>query len=972
MKLFFSFFFAFCCCIAAHAQSFYRNSVQAQHWVDSVWETFKPKEKIAQLMVLRESGRKNNETIIYKKEITKAIQTYNIGAICLFQGALHEQAAALNYFQSIAKTPLLVCIDAETGLGMRIDSVYKFPEQLTLGATNDSFLIYQTGKAIGLQCLRLGIQVNYAPVVDINNNPNNPVINFRSFGENKYKVASYGSAIMHGMQEAGIMACAKHFPGHGDVSVDSHLDLPVIQKTKTQLDSLELYPFKKLFNAGVGSVMIAHLSIPAIDSTPHKPTSLSYATVTNLLRNEMHYEGISFTDALEMKGVAKYYPAGEAAVQSLIAGNDMLCLPGNIKETIQAVLKAIKAGRLSWSDIDKKGKKILLAKYNLGLTIPPIVDTTNLFADVNRYVQPLRSRTAEEALTVLKLSNPSFIPLHGKQKVAYIGFGINAETTLGRRLHTSYHTDNYYVSYTDSLQIQNLFQKLQSQYSLVIIGLHQYLKYPSHAFGLGQAAITFINQFSQHNPTLVLSFGNPYALQYFCNVPNLVACYEDDSTFQSKAADWLEGRFTAKGTLPVSVCEHLPSGTGITHNLYHEVSPEQAHLNGLHLLNIDSIANNAIVQHAFPGCVVLVEKDGQLVFHKVYGYLNYDSIMPVVKQTVYDLASVTKISATTVAVMKLYDEQHIDLSKPLGFYLPWVKGTNKENLLMKDILLHQAGLVAWIPFYKETIDAYGRSLPQLYKTVSDSIYTIRVAQNMYMRKDWMDTMYQRILQSPLTARGAYIYSDNDFIFLGKIVEQLSGKTLDEYVKQNFYLPLHMSSTGFYPYFYTEKDRIAPTEKENFFRQQLLQGDVHDPGAAMFGGVAGHAGLFSNAYDLLQLYRMLLNGGEWQGIRYLKPETVQYFTDYQSKVSRRGLGFDKPEKDNPSRLHPYPAKSASALTFGHTGFTGTCVWVDPAFQLVYIFLSNRVCPDGGSNNKLSSLQVRENILETVYEAIEPNK
>src|SRR6478736_6864226 len=361
-------FFLLAYAFASFAQTFYRETPEARHWVDSVFKKLSKQERIAQLMVVRLSAKTPDGVIFYDKKVEEEIRQYNIGAICLFQGNPVQQANYINYFQSIAKTPLMICIDGETGLGMRMtDSVMKFPDQLTLGAVDDSSLIFEVGKAIGAQCKRECIQVNYAPVVDINNNPDNPVINFRSFGEDKYKVALLGTQIMRGMQQQGIMACAKHFPGHGDVSVDSHVDLPVINKSLAALDSLELYPFKTLFKEGVGSVMIAHLSIPAIDSTPHLPTSLSQKNVTALLRNNLGFQSISFTDALEMQGVAKYYPQGDAAVQSLVAGNDMLCLPGDVPQAIQKIQAAIANKILDSIDIDNSEKKELMAKYKLGL-----------------------------------------------------------------------------------------------------------------------------------------------------------------------------------------------------------------------------------------------------------------------------------------------------------------------------------------------------------------------------------------------------------------------------------------------------------------------------------------------------------------------------------------------------------------------------------------------------------------------------
>ncbi len=976
MKWLIGFLFVVIFSDTSFAQSFYRLTPQANNWVDSVFKSLSPQEKIAQLMVLRESGKSGDNTVFYDNEITAAIKKYNIGAICLFQGNPVQQANFINYFQSISKTPLMVCIDAETGVGMRMtDSVKKFPDQLTLGAVNDSYLIYEVGKAIGNQCKRIGINVNYAPVVDINNNPNNPVINFRSFGEDKYKVALYGVQIMKGIQSEGVMACAKHFPGHGDVSVDSHLDLPVINKSKAQLDSLELFPFKKIFEAGVGSVMIAHLFIPAIDATVHQPTSLSQKNVTGLLRNELGYQGISFTDALEMQGVAKYYPQGAAAVQSLVAGNDMLCLPGNIDSSITQVLQAIKKGKLNWNELNTRVKKVLLAKYNLGLNHVDSINTNNLTDDLNAEVNKLRTSVAQKSITLLRLSDKNLLPLNAGKNIAYVGFGIDSANTFSTLLQKRFKADCFYFNYkNDATKEAALLASLQNKYYVVVIGLHKFAKYPANNFGISNAAIDLIHQVQKNTTTINFVFGNPYAVKNLCDAQNLVECYEDDSIFQTKAFELLQGKIIAEGTLPVTVCDAFNFGSGITINKpFPVMQPETVGMNSERLAAIDSVANDAIAKHATPGCVVLVAKEGKIIFNNAYGYLTYDSLEPVTQRTVYDLASVTKISATTVSIMKLFEEGKLDIHKTLGDYLPWIKGTDKANLTLENVLMHQAGLMPYIPFYKETIDTItGQPHAGFYKSIRDSEYSIPVAASMYMRKDWIDSMFKRIAQSPLGEPNKYVYSDNDFILLGKIVEQLTGKTLDKYARETFYEPLQMNSTTFKPRENTSLNLIAPTEKEKLFRLQLLRGDVHDPGAAMFGGVAGHAGLFSNAYDLSQLYEMLLNGGKWNDVRVLNKETIDFFTAYHSNVSRRGLGFDKPEKDNATGKDPYPSKYASPLCFGHTGFTGTSVWVDPQYNLIYIFLSNRVCPDGGENQKLSELGVRRNIMDIIYESFLSNK
>ena len=950
------------------------TSLSADKWVDSVFKSLTDEQKIAQLIVMRLSSIDpvTKKISFLDQQVEEAVRKYNIGAICLFQGGPVTQANFINHFESIAQTPILVCIDAENGLGMRMDSVIPLPRQMELGAVQDPGIIYQYGHLVGMQCKRMGIQVNFAPVVDINNNPDNPVINDRSFGEDKKKVADYGLQYMLGLQDVGIMACAKHFPGHGDVAVDSHVDLPIINKSKSALDSIELYPFKTLFRAGIASVMIAHLYIPAIDNKPNQPTSLSYNNVTKLLRKELKFSGISFTDALEMQGVAKYFPAGEAAVQSLIAGNDLLCLPGNIEESILKIKEALHDKKIKWKEIKARVKKVLYAKYQYGLANWQPVSTDHLTEDLNQDIPELNKRIASHAMTLVRREDPSTLPLMpGKRKIAYLGLGISDENEFARRMQRDYKAHVFY--FDNNLgpdKAQAMLNLLNNRYDALIVGVHNYNRYPANQFGMSPSAIWLLQQLQKQKNTINLVFGNPYMIRNICDGKTLIACYEDNDLTQTTAVDLLEGKFVAMGKLPVSACEHIPYGTGIVASAQTLPfsPPDSLGFDGRKLLAIDSICRDAIAKQAAPGCVVLVVRNGKIAYEKAFGFLSYDKTEPVYPETLYDLASVTKLCATTMGVMKLYDEGKLDLQKTLGDYLPWVKGSNKESLKISDILLHQAGLKAFIPFYQETIDKSKEGLPlaNIYNSKLSGAYQVRVAENLYMKKSWTDTLYKRILQSDLGIMGKYVYSDNDFIFMGKIVEAISGMPLDQYVRQTFYEPLGMATTTFKPREYFPVSRIAPTEQELIFRRQLLRGDVHDPGAAMFGEVSGHAGLFSDAYDLAVLEQMLLNGGSLNGKQYLKKETIDYFTAYHSDSSRRGYGFDKPEKDNLTRKDPYPCLSVSPEAFGHTGFTGTCVWVDPKYNLIYIFLSNRVNPTG--SNKLGELSVRGNIMENIYKAM----
>jgi len=941
----------------------YRSSLSVDKWVDSVFNSLTPEQRIAQLMVIRAHSNLGPDHVA---KVTNDIQRYNVGALCFFQGGPIRQANLTNFYQGIAKTPLMITIDGEWGVGMRLDSVTKYPYQLTLGAMDNQRLVYEMGLAVGEQCKRLGIHVNYAPVVDINNNPNNPVIGFRSFGEDKDKVIEFGIAYMKGMQDAGIMACAKHFPGHGDVDVDSHLDLPVINKTREQLDSNELKPFRELINAGIGSIMVAHLSVPAIDTGEHRATSISKNTVTGVLRNDIGFTGLTFTDALEMKGVAKYFPGGVISVEALIAGNDMLCLPEDVGKAIDAIKAAINENRLSWDEVDAKVKKVLKAKYQLGLNQLKPIDTTNLLRDLNAKADVIRIKVAKETITVLKQgTGNASLSLKKNYKVAYIAIGDSDINSFGRELGESYKTDTYSFSWKDGDdKADSIFETVIDKYDAVILGIHNFSNRPGNNYGISNSSLSLWRRLNKAN-SITLVFGNVLAATNYCDANALIACHQDDNITRYVAVDLLKGKNNASGKLPVRVCSYA-AGYGIDVAAVEKINPSMKRV--WMAQTIDSIVTDAISQKAFPGCVVLAIKNGEIIYDKAFGTYAIDKPQPVTLESIFDLASLTKISATTLSIMKLYEEGKIKLNKTLGDYLPWTQHSDKANLRIEDILLHEVGLTPTIFFYKETIDsATGTPNPLLYSDKPKSGYTIRVAENLYLKNEWQDTMLNRIIKSAPPRVGRYSYSDNDFIFLGKIVEELTGMTLDQYTKKTFYSKLGLETTGFKPRERFAVSRIIPTEEEKYFRKQLLWGDVHDEGASMFGGVAGHAGLFSDAYDLAMLYQMLLNGGELNGERFFKEETIKLFTAYHSKDSRRAYGFDKPEKDNVTRKEPYPSLFASPQTFGHTGFTGTCVWVDPKYDLVYIFLSNRVNPTR-NNPVFAQLSVRGKIQDAIIEAI----
>jgi beta-glucosidase-like glycosyl hydrolase/CubicO group peptidase (beta-lactamase class C family) len=956
--------FVFACFILAQGAD--AQNKNEKKWVRKQYNALSFNEKIAQLMIIRAHSNWDAKKV---DSLASLIKKYNVGGLCFFQGGPVREAIQTNLYQSIAKTPLLISMDAEWGVGMRLDSVEMFPRQLSLGAMSSSHLIYEMGAAVAAQCKRLGIQVNYAPVADINNNPANPVINDRSFGQNKQTVSEYSIAYMKGMQDNGIMATAKHFPGHGDVTVDSHLDIPLITKTREQLDAMEIVPFKALIDAGIESIMVAHLSVPAIDNTPNLATSLSAKAVNGILKNELGFKGLSITDALDMKAISNYFPQGEANVQAIIAGNDMLCLPGDIEQTIQKIRTAIKEKRISKDDINKRVLKVLTAKYKHGLYNPQVIDTNNITADLNKSVATIKEKMASQSLTFINDNNPQ-PTLNKNKKIVYVALNQSQENSLTKQLAEQFQVKIIYVGAGELGQLGNLKTSL-NEYDQVIIGLHNYNKRPAKHFEIPTPILTFLQE--DHPASwLHLIFGNPYAVGDFNKIKNILFAYEDNTFTQNTVSQWLQGKIQATGKLPVMVSDNLPMGASYKN----EVAPisitaetQLAYLGiDINKLSIiDSLVEDAIRKKAIPGCQVLVAKNNKIVFNKAYGKIAGDQSAPVTLETSYDLASVTKVSATTVSIMKLVEEGKVDINKTIGDYLPWVVGNEKAKITLKDLILHQAGLFPFIKFYESLMKPDGSFIDNLVVSISDKDHHKMITPTKYLLDSWIDSIQYKILKSPITTAGKYVYSDNDFIFLGQIVEQVSGMNLNEYTTQKFYSPLGMTSTGFLPLQKTTLDKIAASEVDDYYRHELLQGVVHDEGASVMGGIAGHAGLFSNATDLAKLYEMLLNNGEWEGKKYFEPATIAHFTAYNTENGRRGLGFDKPEKNNASLKDPYPSLSVSPSTFGHTGFTGTCVWADPEHDLLFIFLANRVYPTR-NNKAYSELNLRPKIQEAIYHAL----
>ncbi|MCX6352146.1 MAG: serine hydrolase [Bacteroidetes bacterium] len=960
------------CCLPCFSQIKRYHIYEPSKWADSVFNTLTLEEKIGQLFMVAAytsyDKRKNSP------EVVSLIQNQKIGGVIFFKGGPGREANATNLFQEKSKIPLLVGMDAEWGLAMRLDSTINFGYQMPLGAISDDSIVYQMAKEIAVECKRMGIHINFAPVADINNNPQNPVINVRSFGENKEEVTKRSIMYLQGLQDNNIMAVAKHFPGHGNVNVDSHLDLPVLNQSKTEMDSLELFPFRYLFSNDVAGVMTAHLRVPAYDSAKNVGASLSSQVSTCLLRTKMNFNGIAFSDALNMGGVSKYYSPGELELKALLAGNDILLYSENVPKAIEYIKAAIDTGCLDIEIINAKVKKILQLKKWVGLDDCKYISTKKLYPDLNTPSALLiKQKIAENSVTLVRNSK-NLVPFKRVDNTTYASLSLGTrEVTPFQDMIQMYSRAGIFsasLNYTQDSVWQQLYDTLIT-YDVIIISLHNLNNKYASLYNMSTKALDFIKKLNAVKNVVLVNFGTPYALQFFKDFNTILCAYEDEQTFQYSAAQVLFSSIGAKGRLPVNATDEYKLGTGnfTTGGLrMHYSLPENASLSSYSLRKIDTIVEDAIKQKAFPGCQVIVARWGQVVYNKSYGYQTYDKKKAVKNTDLYDLASITKVAATTLCIMKLYELGKIKPTDSLVKFLPELKKTNKAYLTIKEVMTHQAGLTAWIPFYKNTITA-SQLCEDLYCSSPNNPFSLRVAEGVYLHKNYKDSIYQVMDKSAIHDRGKYKYSDLGFIYMQRVVERITGKPLEKLADSFYYKPLSLATITFKPREKFSLDRIAPTEQDTYFRNQLIHGDVHDPAAAMFGGVSGHAGLFSDANDLAVIMQMLMNGGTYAGQRFLDYTTIKLFTSSQIKGNRRGLGWDKPIMDK--KINGPTSTQCSPMTYGHTGFTGTSIWADPYTGLIYIFLSNRINPDA-SNSKITDLNIRTRIQDVIYDSLQSGK
>jgi beta-glucosidase-like glycosyl hydrolase/CubicO group peptidase (beta-lactamase class C family) len=942
-------------------------------WVNSTLGKMTQEEKIGQLIMLTAYP---NQGEAQKKVLIDLIKKYKPGGILVMQGSPYETAKLINDLQAASTVPLLIAIDGETGLGFRLDSTISYPQAQTLGAIADEKLVYQMGIDVAKQFKLLGIHINFAPVSDINTNPSNPVINFRSFGEGRENVAQKAIAFSLGMQDGGILAVGKHFPGHGDTRSDSHETLPILNQTKERIDSIEVYPFKQLIDSGVGGIMTGHLNVSSFDE-PGIPASLSENLIAKYLKEKLGFKGLIVTDAMNMKGVSK--PSGRAEVDALKAGNDMVEFVISIEKAVAAIKSAIQSGEISDEDIEIKCRKILAVKRWVGLNnYKP--STPNGIAD--KLNDPLfvvtQRRLIENSLTVLVNKNILPIDCLDSVKIASVSIG-KSEVSKFQKMAGNYTQVEHFFLPKDATptDLKQLLDDLRP-FNLVIGGIHGVNRYPGKNYGITSIQAEAVKAISILKKSVFVFFGNAYALKYIeqaAKADGLVMAYEDSELTQELAAQMIFGAIDVKGKLPVSVGSLFKSGEGMEvkniGRLKYTIPEEAGIRSSIMDKKIDGIARQGIYNQAYPGCQVLIAKDGKVIFHKCYGYLTYKKDEPVVFDNLYDLASITKIAASTPALMKLYSEGKINIDEPMSKYWPdWI-GSNKEKIIWRDILAHQGRLQAWLPSYQDYQKKNGYLKSSVFRNSPSKGFDVRVSSGLYLNQAYRDSIYKRIKDSPLLASKKYVYSDLSFIIYPKIVEKLTGSEFESYLKNNFFHPLGAYTFTYNPYKNYPISQIVPTENDYVFRKELIRGYVHDETAAMLGGISGHAGLFVTVNDMAKLMQMYLQKGQYGGRQYIPEKTIVEFTrcQFPQNGNRRGLGFDKPYIGNNERKleDAYPAPDAGKNSFGHTGFTGTFVWADPDNQLILIFFTNRVNPTR-ENTKLTDMNLRTEMHQAIYDCI----
>ncbi len=921
--------------------------LRSSRWADSVLARMSLEEKIGQLLMVPAYSTPTQQN---RREVERWIRDYRIGGLIFMQGTPTQQVRLTNAYQRQSSISLLIAMDAEWGPSMRLDSLPKYPHALTLGALQEDSLVYQVARAIAKQCKRLGVHVNFAPVCDVNNNPQNPVIGFRAFGSDRHRVTQLALLYMRGLQREGVVAVAKHFPGHGDTQIDSHYDLPVIPHVRARIDSIELYPFRNLIREGAMGVMIGHLLVPALDTVT---ATVSPAVIRRLLREELGFEGLVFSDALNMKAVSLYYAPGQLEVAALEAGADVLLYVENLPVVFRAIQEAVFSGRLTEQLIEEKVRRVLLLKASLGLTVTPWTPEDNLLPDLwaESLVQPLR-RAYTQAVTLLQ-NRQNLLPLGhlGGYKPIYVQIGYERPAPFYRYLVQHMVIDYIVIPSIERLPADSILNRL-SEYNLFIVGLFGLTNNPRRSFGVRPRVLDFLCELREpQRQVITCIFGSPYTLSFFGEEAATILAYQEDTLSQWQAVNIIMGTAPPTGSLPVEVPLRYPRYVAYDAAPYRPLVPYRP---PYAFRTLDSLLQKALEERLTPGFAITVIYRDTVVYNKGWGsYSNVDRRVPSPSHTLYDVASLTKVFTTTLMVMDLYERGQLSLTEAVGKQVITWQSKPVSRITPYQLLTHTAGYPPILPLLEHT----SKQAQSFSDTLSES-HTLPLSRRLYLHREVPGQLWREILTYTPKPTNKPVYSDISFVLLGRYLEILVGESMTSYVTRHYYEPMGLYRLRFHPALDCQESLCAPTEVDTVWRRDTLRGYVHDPTAAILGGVAGNAGLFATSQDLAYLLWMLMKGGEYGGHCYLSASTVWTFTREADRLGR-GLGWDKPSKDKNSSVPPV----LSPLTFGHLGFTGTAAWADPQHHLVVVILSNRVHPTAG-DTRYNRLLIRRQIIEAI--------
>lgn len=898
----------------------------ARAWIEQTLAGMTLRQKVGQMTSAWVLGDYTSTSDPSFVEVRDWVVNDEVGGITMSLGTPIEVAAKINDLQRLARVPMLVHSDLEPNLGRLEGGIFApytygagsatvFPANMAIGATGDTALARRAGEITGREAMAVGINVVFAPTVDVNNNPANPVINTRSFGEDPAQVAAMSAAFVRGVQSAGAVATAKHFPGHGDTDTDSHLALPVVKSDRARLDRVELVPFRAAIGAGVMGIMSAHIALPAIGKDS-APATLRRDVITGLLRDTLGFTGVAYTDALSMEGIGAGYTIEKSAVMAVQAGADVLLKPSDVHRAISAVVAAVERGDIPQARVDASVRRLLEHKLRVGVIQRPVVSLEALRDTVGALEhRKLAQEIAQKAITLVR-DRDVLVPLARGAPTLVLTYAPEADIGAGRAFAATLRTALGAGTRTQRIGARTPRAELDSLgrgADRVVFSTHGRTIEGEGKLAVAPQVAQWLDSVAAVRPVTLVSHGNPYVIRQFRNIGTYAMAFGTGSVVETAAALAVTGQRPISGRSPISLPGFYARGDGLPRVLpfSREALPTVMKDSLQHLLD------RAVRDSAFPGAVAVVGRKDRVLATVSAGHLDWADSPAPDERTLWDMASLTKVTATTSSIMQLVDQKLVDINAPVQKYLPDWQGRNKEKVLIRHLLTHASGLPAWRPLYKEATNAE-QAMQLVFQTALDTLPGARM-----------------------------LYSDLNFILLAQVVQRVSGQRIDAYAREHVFGPLKMTDTQYRPDA-SLMPRIAPTEIDPW-RQRHIRGEVHDENAFMLGGVSGHAGLFSTAADVTRLCQAYLNGGTLDGARIWSPEIISLFTTvYDSTFSNRALGWETPNGTNSAgRVMKRPA-------FGHTGFTGTSIWVDPAHDLFVVLLTNRVNPTR-QNNKIGSVR-----------------